>query len=384
MLSKIDVKPQQLSSYLESLATQKATGTLHITTESTSQNPKKFYVFIWKQGQITYAGREIPLTQDFVKNIVQKFKPGIVNVAISFLNSHVTQADSIRHQLELLVSIKIFTWEQIEELMLIKILVLLEEILTLNVQIVFEKIVNFDLCYGDDRHGFLWSKLQLELSTRQQKWQKLDNIISSSSVVPTIVNDSLMKIADSNIRKHLQEWVDGQRTVAEIAIALDKDSLQIARTYSNWVSAGWIICQNNPQNNILLTNINLPVVEKKLPKILSVDDSRVIQTMIKRALVDNYEVVCVNDSKTALENIKKYKFDLVLLDVTMPDIDGLELCKMIRNISRELAAMPIIMLTARDKFSDKFKGYAAGTTDYLTKPFDAEDLNRVLEKYLKE
>ncbi|MGL6337832.1 MAG: response regulator transcription factor, partial [Waterburya sp.] len=74
--------------------------------------------------------------------------------------------------------------------------------------------------------------------------------------------------------------------------------------------------------------------------------------------------------------------DLILLDVTMPDIDGLSLCKMIRNMSGKFAKMPIIMLTARDKFSDKFKGYAAGSTDYLTKPFNAEDLNKIIEQYL--
>lgn len=384
MLSKIDVKAQQLLSSLESLTTQKATGILRITTESTSQKPSQAYLLIWQKGEITYVDREIPFIRDFVKNIVQKFKPDIVNVVLSFISSRITQPDSIRHHLELLVSIKVFTWERLEELIKNQIIALLEEILTVKVQLIFEPTVNFDISYGEDYHGLLWSKLQLELVLRQQEWQKLAATIPSPNVIPVIVNNTSIKITDSKILQHIKQWVDGKRTIGEIATELSKDSLQIARTYSDWVEAGWIVCQGKAENIIFLNNIELPINTQRISKILSVDDSLVIQKMIKRALVDNYEIVFVNDGETALEAIKKQSFDLILLDVTMPDIDGLELCKIIRGISKELAAIPIVMLTARDKFSDKFKGYAAGSTDYLTKPFDAEDLNRVIEKYLKK
>jgi CheY-like chemotaxis protein len=380
MLSTIEVLPQKLHEYLESLAKQKVTGTLHVTTDSTSQ--KKSYIFVWKHGEITYSGREISSVGDFVRGTIQKFKPDIVNVVLNFISNRITEPDSIRHHLELLVSIKIFTWEQIEEAIRVQTLMVLEEILPSQTQVVLEPIVKCDISYGDNCHGFSWSQLQLGLANRQTEWQKLSRLVPSPHAIPSIVKDKLSSITDRKVLQHIKEWVNGQRTIAEIATLLNKDSLQIARTYSHWVNSGWIGFKDSNDNNFASIGLNLPAVEKTLPNILSVDDSPVIQTAIKRALANNYKTTFVNDGKSALAILEKQKFDLILLDVTMPDMDGLELCKIIRGMSKEFISLPIIMLTARDKFSDKFKGYAAGSTDYLTKPFDAGDLNRVIEKYL--
>ncbi len=114
--------------------------------------------------------------------------------------------------------------------------------------------------------------------------------------------------------------------------------------------------------------------------VLAVDDSAVMQEMIKRTLGKEYRVLVEDNALDALSLIYHEPIAVLLLDVTMPDIDGLELCRTVRNLP-QFQELPIIMLTARDKAFDKVKGRMAGATEYLTKPFDAEQLRQIVSKY---
>jgi DNA-binding response OmpR family regulator len=75
------------------------------------------------------------------------------------------------------------------------------------------------------------------------------------------------------------------------------------------------------------------------------------------------------------------RISLLILDLTMPDIDGLQLCRTIRSIPK-FKNLPIIMLTARDGFFDKIKGQMAGSDRYLTKTFEAEKLLEIVNEYV--
>ncbi|WP_281291183.1 response regulator [Hyella patelloides] len=113
------------------------------------------------------------------------------------------------------------------------------------------------------------------------------------------------------------------------------------------------------------------------------DDSPVVQAMLKRSLSDRYEVILANNGMDALKilNSNKKNIELILLDVTMPDIDGIELCRTIRRF-KKFQTLPIIMLTAKDGMFDKVKGKFAGSTEYLTKPVDKEELLTIIGKYV--
>jgi twitching motility two-component system response regulator PilG len=74
---------------------------------------------------------------------------------------------------------------------------------------------------------------------------------------------------------------------------------------------------------------------------------------------------------------------MLLLDVSMPGVDGLELCRTVRSLP-QFAELPIIMLTARDTVFDKVQGRLAGATEYLTKPFELEELREVCRKFLSD
>lgn len=117
-------------------------------------------------------------------------------------------------------------------------------------------------------------------------------------------------------------------------------------------------------------------------KILLVDDEPKVCELIKAYLVkDGYDVIIAADGKTAIEQAQRNKPDLILLDLNLPELDGLEVCRTIRKQSN----VPIIMLTARDEEIDKVVGLEIGADDYVTKPFSPRELaarvNAVLRRY---
>lgn len=125
----------------------------------------------------------------------------------------------------------------------------------------------------------------------------------------------------------------------------------------------------------------MPSTLNHMPTILAVDDSVVTQEMVKRALAADYRVLVAGNAVDALAMIYHEKIAVLLLDVSMPGIDGLEFCRTVRNLP-QFRELPIIMLTARDKLFDKVQGRLAGATEYLTKPFDTNQLRQVVGKFV--
>jgi DNA-binding response OmpR family regulator len=108
-----------------------------------------------------------------------------------------------------------------------------------------------------------------------------------------------------------------------------------------------------------------------MKKVLVVDDEKKIVEIIKAYLErEGYQVIVAFDGQSALETAEKQNPDLIILDLMLPELSGLEVCSMIRRRSR----VPIIMLTAKDEVTDKIIGLEMGADDYVTKPFDAKEL----------
>ncbi len=108
------------------------------------------------------------------------------------------------------------------------------------------------------------------------------------------------------------------------------------------------------------------------PFILIVEDEPEIADFLKIGLsYEGYEVSVAKDGKTGIEQIRKGKVDLVILDIMLPDIDGFEVCRKIRRMGMSI---PILMLTAKKDIPDRIKGLDAGADDYLTKPFSFFEL----------
>ena len=106
-------------------------------------------------------------------------------------------------------------------------------------------------------------------------------------------------------------------------------------------------------------------------KILVVDDEKTLVKGMKFNLEnEGYQVECAYDGAAAVELARNNKFDLIILDVMMPELDGLEACMRIREFSN----VPVIMLTAKSEDADKLMGFECGADDYLTKPFNILEL----------
>ena len=115
-------------------------------------------------------------------------------------------------------------------------------------------------------------------------------------------------------------------------------------------------------------------------RILLVDDEQPIQTLLSFPLQrDGYEVVPVSDGSEALARFEREPFDLVVLDLMLPRMDGLEVCRRLRARS----SVPIIMLTAKSEEIDKVLGLELGADDYITKPFSMREFRSRVKAVLR-
>jgi two-component system, OmpR family, response regulator MprA len=115
--------------------------------------------------------------------------------------------------------------------------------------------------------------------------------------------------------------------------------------------------------------------------ILVIDDDRSLRDALRRALsMSGYEVIVAEGGQHGLTQVATEAPDAVVLDVGMPDIDGLELCRRLRSAGNRV---PVLMLTARDAIEDRIDGLDAGADDYLVKPFDVGELEARLRALLR-
>jgi DNA-binding response OmpR family regulator len=106
-------------------------------------------------------------------------------------------------------------------------------------------------------------------------------------------------------------------------------------------------------------------------KVLVVDDDRHIRELIKILLEpEGFHIIEAADGSEALHTMETTKVDMAILDILIPKVDGYELCREIRRYYE----IPILMITAKSETQDKIKGFSLGTDDYLTKPFDPQEL----------
>jgi two-component system, OmpR family, response regulator MprA len=116
-------------------------------------------------------------------------------------------------------------------------------------------------------------------------------------------------------------------------------------------------------------------------RVLVVDDERAVRESLRRALVmEGYEVEEASGGRAALDAVGSGRADVVVLDLLMPDVDGLEVCRRLRGQGDRT---PVLMLTARDAVSDRVEGLEAGADDYLVKPFDLDELIARLRALLR-
>jgi twitching motility two-component system response regulator PilG len=118
------------------------------------------------------------------------------------------------------------------------------------------------------------------------------------------------------------------------------------------------------------------------PVVLVVDDSPTVRKIVQLTLQrEHMQVVTAADGLSALATVADVSPDLILLDIMLPRMDGYNICQVIRK-NLAYRDLPIIMLSGKDGIFDKMRGRLAGSSDYITKPFDSSDLVQTVKRYL--
>jgi DNA-binding response OmpR family regulator len=119
------------------------------------------------------------------------------------------------------------------------------------------------------------------------------------------------------------------------------------------------------------------------PRILIVDDEPFGQQLLEAVLMEeDYHLLFAENGQKAISYIHEFLPDLVLLDVMMPEMDGFEVCQKIRS-DDHLKSIPIILITALDDRDSRKKGIEAGANDYISKPFDRNEVLVKVKNFLK-
>ena len=119
-----------------------------------------------------------------------------------------------------------------------------------------------------------------------------------------------------------------------------------------------------------------------MPRILVVDDSPTEQKMIRQPLEESgYQVVTASGGEEGIDRMENEPFDLIVLDVVMPGKNGFQVCRQVRRDGR-WDDLPILMVTSKDQVADRFWGMKQGATEYITKPFDRNELISAVQRYI--
>lgn len=117
--------------------------------------------------------------------------------------------------------------------------------------------------------------------------------------------------------------------------------------------------------------------------ILGVDDEAINRTILEEIFEDSYELICVNNGQECLDSVAQRKPDLILLDVNMPVMDGIETCKKLRT-DPDNRLIPIVFVSALVSNEEKLRGYEAGADEYISKPFNTDELVTKVKIILKQ
>ncbi len=217
-----------------------------------------------------------------------------------------------------------------------------------------------------------------------QAWKQLHPHIQSPDQCPAIADpEQLREALPITTFKTVERWIDGKTSIRQMARYLNRDILTVARAVYPYIQQGLV--------QLVYPTVAAPSYasrglstwpEARPPRIVCIDDGTTIRKAVEYILHRHgYEATAIGNPLKALSLVFHLKPDLILCDIAMPELDGYEICAMLRS-STAFRQTPIIMLTGKDGFIDRVKARIVGATDYLTKPFGESELLMLVEKYV--
>ncbi len=218
-----------------------------------------------------------------------------------------------------------------------------------------------------------------------QEWKQLYPHIQSPDQFPVLIDIAELQasLPAATVTK-LQDWTNGKTSLRQLARYLNRDILTVAKAIYPYVQQGWVQLVYSLTSNGVTQKQDwrLSLGGSQRVRIVCIDDGMICCEIVKSILQpQGYEVIALNNPLEALSLVFQLKPDLILCDIAMPELDGYELCAMLRQ-STAFRLVPIIMLTGKDGFIEQTRARIVGATDYLTKPFGHTELLILIEKFL--
>ncbi len=219
-----------------------------------------------------------------------------------------------------------------------------------------------------------------------QEWKQWHPQIQSPEQVLTIMDGAALEEAlPTGTLQTLLSYIDGETSLRQIARLLNRDIGSVTRALYPCVQRGWIQVSSSGEPRLerrRAKNWTAAVRSQPVPCIACLDDAATVRHTVENILQRHgYQSVLLEHPVSALSQFFEVKPDLILCDITMPELDGYEICAMLRQ-STLFRQTPIVMLTGRDGFIDRVRAQMVGATDYLAKPFGEEELVTIVEKYV--
>lgn len=231
--------------------------------------------------------------------------------------------------------------------------------------------------------------LVAKIMKQVQEWKQFHPHIQSPNHCPVIADAvSLRAALPENAFKTLDRQLDGKTSLRQLARYLNRDILTVARAIYPYVQQGWVQLQSCTSDETAASRrVGISIESdstqaNKIPRVVCIDDDVAIGKTVEYILKpQGYEATAISNPLKALSLVFQLKPDLILCDIAMPDLEGYEICAMLRK-STAFRQTPIIMLTGKDGFIDRVRARMVGATDYLTKPFGESELLMLLERYI--
>lgn len=214
-----------------------------------------------------------------------------------------------------------------------------------------------------------------------QEWKQFHPHIQLPEQCPVIADaEPLRRTLKGSSFAALERWVDGKTSLRQVARYFNRDIVTVARALYPHVRQGLV--QMQPAEVAPPKPLQLLETRNRVPRVVCIDDGATIREIVEQSLSQQgYEAAGISNPLKALSLAFQLKPDLILCDIAMPELDGYEICAMLRQ-STAFRETPIIMLTGKDGFIDRVKARMVGATDYLTKPFSEGELLMLVEKYV--
>lgn len=210
-----------------------------------------------------------------------------------------------------------------------------------------------------------WVQLRPEIASPFQRLQIRD--------FHEIRSRSWLNLKDYELIENLRDLLEQKVTLYELSHHTRRTTLEVAQLFHPLIKAG--LLEVAPYADV-------PTHQK--PRIACIDDSKSIQRVVKMTLeASGFEVIGVTEPALSLSAFARQRPELILMDINMPEIDGYELCR-IFNQSEILRDVPVVMLTGRDGLIDRLRAKMVGASDYISKPFNPQDLISMVQSYVSQ